>query len=156
MGILTAAIPLIMKTLWLSAHWARLARKHALRRIARHQDPQAEIIFVRDRVAELETALTMTRLHGRKPGIKPCYTAKERLLVIWYVEHFQAHDDRSTSTSAWPDPASTAGCGPSTGQRNRAANPPTRHLVRPRLWFWKWPRPIPTGGGSASPCRSPC
>ena len=89
MGILTAAIPLIMKTLWLSAHWARLARKHALRRIARHQDPQAEIIFVRDRVAELETALTMTRLHGRKPGVKPRYTAKERLLVIWYLEYFQ-------------------------------------------------------------------
>ncbi len=87
--ILTAAIPLILKTLWLSAHWAGLARKHALKQIARDQDLRAEIMFLRDRVAELETALTLTRLHGRKPGVKPRYTAKERLLVLWYLEYFQ-------------------------------------------------------------------
>ena len=89
MDILTATSPLILKTLWLSAHWAGLARKHALKRIVGRQDSQAEIIFLRDRVAELETALTLTRLHGRKPGVKPRYTAKERLLVIWYLEYFQ-------------------------------------------------------------------
>ena len=87
MEILTAAIPLILKTLWLSAHWAGLARKHTLNRIARHKDLQFEIIFLRDRVAELETALTLTRLHGRKPGVNPRYTAKERLLVLCSQSH---------------------------------------------------------------------
>ena len=88
MDILTAAIPLILKTLWLSAHWAGLAREHSLKRIDRRQDSQAEIIFHRDRVAELEAALTLTRLHGRKPGVKPRYTPRSGSW-IWYLESSQ-------------------------------------------------------------------
>ena len=90
MDILKVAIPLILKALWLSARWAGVARARALQKTAKSGDPTAEIRFLDDRIAELETALALARIHGKKPGAKPRYTVKGRLLVIWYMEYFQA------------------------------------------------------------------
>ena len=89
MDVLKVAIPLILKALWLSARWAGAARGRALRREAQRHGANAEITFLHDRIAELEIALALTRIHGKKPGVKPRYTMKERLLVIWYMEYFQ-------------------------------------------------------------------
>ena len=88
--ILKVAIPLILKALWLSARWAGVARARALQKTAKSGDPTAEIRFLHDRIAELEAALALARIHGKRPGAKPRYTVKERLLVIWYMEYFQA------------------------------------------------------------------
>ena len=155
MDILTTAIPLILKTLWLSAHWAGLARKHALKRIARQQDSQAEIIFLRDRVAELETALTLTRLHDRKPGVKPRYTAKERLLVIWYLEYFQVprrHVNKHLGVARSTLCRWLRDIDRTTQQGRESANRTPREIA---ALVWEIARPIPTGGGFASPCSWP-
>ena len=89
MDVLTAAIPLLLKALWLSSRWAGILRVHALKRVARDNDPESEILFLRDRIAQLEVELELARGQRRKRGSKPRYTVRERLLVLWYMEYFQ-------------------------------------------------------------------
>ncbi len=90
MEVLSAAIPLILKSLWLSAKWAGIARMKALKGVISHgEEILAEVLFLRDRVAQLETELTLIRIQAERTGRKPRYTLKERLLVLWYLEYFQ-------------------------------------------------------------------
>jgi len=90
MEVLSAAIPLILKSLWLSAKWAGIARIKALKGVLSHgEEILAEVLFLRDRVAQLETELTLIRIQADRTGRKPRYTVKERLLVLWYLEYFQ-------------------------------------------------------------------
>ena len=53
MDVVTAAIPLILKALWLSSRWAGILRVHTLKSVARDNDRDSEIVFLRDRVAQL-------------------------------------------------------------------------------------------------------
>ena len=87
MTFVETAIPLILKALWLSARWAGILRVYALKNAARRGDPQAEILFLRDRVAQLEVELDHRRRD--KSGDKSRYSLKERLLVLWLMEYFQ-------------------------------------------------------------------
>jgi transposase InsO family protein len=90
MEVISAAIPLILKSLWLSAKWAGLARVKAIKFILNHGgQTAAEVVFLRDRVAQLETELALARRQAEKTGEKPRYTLHERLLVLWYLEYFQ-------------------------------------------------------------------
>ena len=57
MTLVETAIPLTLKTLWLSARWAGIFRAQALKSAVRRGDPQAEVLFLRDRVAQLEAEL---------------------------------------------------------------------------------------------------
>ena len=84
MEVDSAALPLILKSLWLSAKWAGIARVKSLKRgIGQGEEVFAEVLFLRDRVAQLETELLLARSRIEQNGQKPCYTQKERLLVLW-------------------------------------------------------------------------
>ena len=86
MEVISAAIPLILKSLWRSAKWAGITRRKALKRaIGQEEEMVAEVLFLRDRVAQLETELALFRRQAKEPGRKPRYTVKERLLVLWYL-----------------------------------------------------------------------
>ena len=89
MTLVETAIPLILKALWLSARWAGILRVDALKSAARRGDPQAEILFLHDRVAQLEVELDLARRRRDKPGGRLRYSLKERLLVLWFMEYFQ-------------------------------------------------------------------
>lgn len=90
MEVFSAAIPLILKSLWLSAKWAGVARANALKRvIGRGEEVFAEVLSLRDRVAQLEAELLLARSRIEKQGTRPRYTQRERALVLWYLEYFQ-------------------------------------------------------------------
>jgi transposase-like protein len=90
MEVLSSAIPIILKSLWLSAKWAGAARMKALKGVASHgEEMVAEVCFLRDQAVLLETELTLARRQAEEPGRKPRYSLKERLLVLWYLEYFQ-------------------------------------------------------------------
>jgi transposase InsO family protein len=90
MEVFSTAIPLILKSLWLSAKWAGIARVKALKAVIADGDEiAAEILHLRDRVAQLEPELDLIRRQAVKAGRKSRYTLKERLLVLWYLEYFQ-------------------------------------------------------------------
>jgi len=87
MEVLSAANPLILRILWLTAKWTGVARMKALKRVVSDgEEILAEVLFLRDRVAQLETELALARRQERMPGRKPRYTVKERLLVLWYPQ----------------------------------------------------------------------
>ena len=90
MEVFSAAIPLILKSLWLSGKWAGIARVKALKRVSgQGEEVFAEVLFLRDRVAQLEVELLLARSRVDQKRQKPRYTQKERLLVLWYLEYFQ-------------------------------------------------------------------
>ena len=103
-------------------------------------------------MAELETALNMTRLHGRKPEVKPRSTAKERLLVIWYLEYSQVpqrHVNKHLAVArfilyCWLRDIDR------TAQQGRETASKTLRKIASLPWVIA--RVTPIGGGSAPPC----
>ena len=53
-------------------------------------DAQArEILFLKDRVYQLEMQLLILQKHLHKKGKKPRYEVRERLLILWHMEAFR-------------------------------------------------------------------
>jgi DNA invertase Pin-like site-specific DNA recombinase len=48
-----------------------------------------EILFLKDRVYQLEMQLSILQKHLHRKGQSPRYTVRERLLILWHVEAFQ-------------------------------------------------------------------
>jgi len=48
-----------------------------------------EILFLKDRVYQLEMQLSIFQKHLAKKGKKPRYEVRERLLILWHMEAFQ-------------------------------------------------------------------
>jgi transposase InsO family protein len=48
-----------------------------------------EILFLKDRIYQLEMQVSILQKHLRKKGTKPRYEVRERLLILWHIEAFQ-------------------------------------------------------------------
>ncbi len=84
----TTATRLLIKAAILAAMWAGAARKRGLASMSADEKDK-EILFLRDRVEQLELEASILRKHIGKHARSPRYTVSERLHVVWYMEYFQ-------------------------------------------------------------------
>jgi len=91
LDIITHAVSLIVKAALLAARFSGRARKRSLKRLAAMDiDTKArEILFLNDRVYQLEMQVSILQKHLHKKGTKPRYSVREKLLILWHVEAFQ-------------------------------------------------------------------
>jgi hypothetical protein len=89
--ILNTAVSLLVRAALLAACFSGRLRKRSLKRLAaRDTDAQAkEILFLKDRVYQLEMQVSILQKHLHNKDKKPRYEVRERLLILWHVEAFQ-------------------------------------------------------------------
>ena len=89
--ILNTAVSLLIKAALLAARFSGRVRQRYLNRLAsRDVDAKArEILFLKDRVYQLEMQLSILQKQLTKKGKKPRYEVGERLLILWHIEAFQ-------------------------------------------------------------------
>jgi putative transposase len=89
--ILDTAVSLLIRAVLLAARFSGRVRGRSLRRLAaRDLDANArEILFLKDRVYQLERQVSILRKQHTKKGKKSRYEVRERLLILWYIEAFQ-------------------------------------------------------------------
>jgi len=88
---LTVVGSLFVKATILAAKRAGAARRTALESIATMSIDQKdkEIVFLRDRVEQLELQVSILQKHVGKKARSPRYSLAERLHVLWFMEVFQ-------------------------------------------------------------------
>lgn len=88
--ILNAAVSLLIRAALLAARFSGRVRQRSLNRLAsREVDAKAkEILFLKDRVYQLEMQVSILQKHLHRKGQNPRYTVRERLLILWHVEAF--------------------------------------------------------------------
>ena len=91
LDVLNTAVSLLIKAALLAARFSGRVRKRSLRRLAAVDvDAKAkEILFLKDRVYQLEMQVSILQKHLNKKGKKPRYNVRERLLILWQMEAFQ-------------------------------------------------------------------
>ena len=91
LDVLNTAVSLLIRAALLAAHFSCRVRLRYLRRLAsRDGDAQAkEILFLKNRVYQLEMQISILRKQVRKKGKKPRYEVRQRLLILWHMEAFQ-------------------------------------------------------------------
>lgn len=89
--IIVYAVSMILKAALLAASWAGKIRKRELETIAKMSidEKDKEIVFLRDRVYQLETQVKIFQKQYHTPSKKPRYTMKEKLYILWHMEYFQ-------------------------------------------------------------------
>jgi transposase InsO family protein len=88
---LNTAVSLLIRAALLAARFSGRVRQRYLKRLAgRDVDAKAkEILFLKDRVYQLEMQVSILQKHLHQKGKSPRYTVRERLLILWHVEAFQ-------------------------------------------------------------------
>ncbi len=91
LNVLNAAVSLPIRAALLAARFSGRVRQRYLKRSAsRDIDAKTkEILFLKDRVYQLEMRLSILPKQRTKKGKKPRYAVRERLLILWYIEAFQ-------------------------------------------------------------------
>src|SRR4030042_5761785 len=91
LDVLNTAVSLLIRGVLLGARFSRRVRTRSLKRLAaRDVDANAkEILFLKDRVYQLEMQVSILQKHLHKKGQKPRYEVRERLLILWQVGAFQ-------------------------------------------------------------------
>lgn len=91
LDILNTAISLLIRAAMLAARFSGRMRRRYLRRLAsRGVEAKAkEILFLKDRVYQLEMQVAILQKHLGRKGQSPRYTVRERLLILWQMEVFQ-------------------------------------------------------------------
>ena len=91
LDILNTAVSLLVRAALLAARFSGRVRQRSLKRLAaRDADAKAkEILFLKDRVYQLEMQLSILQKHLHQKGKSPRYTVRERLLILWQMEAFQ-------------------------------------------------------------------
>ena len=89
--IVSAAVSLLVRAALLAARFSGRVRQRSLKRLAaRDTDIKAkEILFLKDRVYQLEMQVSILQKHLNRKGQSPRYTVRERLLILWHIEAFQ-------------------------------------------------------------------
>ena len=98
--IIVYAVAMILKAALLAAAWAGKTRRHGMGSIARMSIPEKdkEILFLRDRIYELETRIKIFQKQYQSTSSKPRYSNKERLFILWHMEYFQIPRRQVTRT----------------------------------------------------------
>ncbi len=91
LDILNTAVSLVIRAVLLAARFSGRVRRRSLERLAASDvDTNAkEILFLKDRVYQLEMQLSILQKQLTKKGRKPRYEVRERLLILWHIEAFQ-------------------------------------------------------------------
>jgi putative transposase len=88
---LNTAVSLLIRAALLAARFSGRVRQRYLKRlVCRDVDAKArEVLFLKDRVYQLEMQVSILQKHLNKKGKKPRYEVRERLLILWHMEAFQ-------------------------------------------------------------------
>ena len=91
LDVLNAAVSLLVKAALVAARFSGRGRRRSLKRLAAMDtDAKArEILFLKDRVRQLEMQLSILQRQFNKKGKSTRYTVRERLLILWHMEAFQ-------------------------------------------------------------------
>lgn len=96
--VINGAVSLIIKSALLAARWSGTARRRGLERLRAMDDESKdkEILFLRDRVSQLETHISILLKRMKKKEPHPRYTIRERMFILTYMETFQIPRRRVT------------------------------------------------------------
>ncbi|MFC1763267.1 DDE-type integrase/transposase/recombinase [Planctomycetota bacterium] len=88
---ITYAGSLIFKAAIVAAKYSGRVRNRSLKRLAAMDvdEKDKEILFLKDKLYQLETQNSILLKHVNKHQKKPRYTLRERLFIIWHMETFQ-------------------------------------------------------------------
>jgi transposase InsO family protein len=91
LDVLNAAVSLLIRAALLVARFSGRVRRRSLKRLAAMDaDAKArEILFLKDRIYQLEMQVSVLQKHLHRKGKKPRYSIRERLLILWHMEAFQ-------------------------------------------------------------------
>jgi len=91
LDILNTAVSLLIRAVLLAARFSGRVRQRNLKRLAsRNVDAKTkEILFLKDRIYQLEMQVSILQKQVAKKGKKPRYDVRERLLILWHIEAFQ-------------------------------------------------------------------
>ncbi len=89
----------LVKTVVLAATWADTARRKAMKKIAAMpiDEKDKEIIFLQEKVSELEAQVSILKKQLKKDTAYPRYSLQERLHVIWHMEYFKIPQSKVTN-----------------------------------------------------------
>ncbi len=98
--IIIYAVSMILKAALLAAAWASKSRKRGLESIAKMpiDEKDKEIIFLHDRVYQLETRIMIFQKQIPSSSGKTRYNIKDRLFILWHMEYFQIPKRHVTKT----------------------------------------------------------
>jgi transposase InsO family protein len=98
--IITYAVSMILKAALLAAAWAGKFRRRGLESIAKLtiDEKEKEILFLRDRIYQLETRIKIFQKQVQSSSCKTRYSQKEKLFILWHMEYFQIPRHRVTKT----------------------------------------------------------
>jgi transposase InsO family protein len=91
LDILNVAVSLLIKAALLAARFSGRVRKRSLKRLAAMDadTKDKEILFLKDKVHQLEMQVSILQKQVTKRGKSPRYTVRERLVILWHMEAFQ-------------------------------------------------------------------
>ena len=91
LDIITSAAALIIKTVIMAGRFSGTARKRSLKRLAATDadTKDKEMLFLKDKVHQLEMQVSILQKRIKKQQKKPRYTIRERLFILWHMETFQ-------------------------------------------------------------------
>jgi len=91
LDIITCAVSLVIKAAIIAGRFSGRARKRSLKRLVSIDIDikDKEILFLKDRIYQLEIQVSILQKRIKKHQKKPHYTIRERLFILWYMEAFQ-------------------------------------------------------------------
>jgi len=90
LDIITYAVSLIIKAAIMAGRFSGRVRKRSLKRLAAMDadTKDKEILFLKDKVYQLEMQVSILQKRIHKRQKKPRYTLRERLFILWHIEAF--------------------------------------------------------------------
>jgi len=90
LDVITHAVTLIIKAAIMAARFSGRVRKRSLKRLATMDadTKDKEILFLKDKVYQLEMQVSILQKRIQKRQKKPRYTFRERLFILWHIETF--------------------------------------------------------------------
>jgi len=90
LDIITYAVTLIIKAAIMAARYSGITRKRSLKRLAAMDadTKDKEILFLKDKVYQLQMQVSILQKRIQKRQKKPRYTLRERLFILWHIETF--------------------------------------------------------------------
>ena len=84
------AVTLIIKSAIMATRFSARVRKRSLKRLAAMDadTKDKEILFLKDKVCQLEMQVSILQKRIQKRQKKPRYTLRERLFILWHIETF--------------------------------------------------------------------
>ena len=91
LDLLNTPVSLLVRAALLAARFSGRVRQRSLKRpAALDADARAtEILFLKDRMYQLEMQVSILQKQLNVKGTKPRYEVRERLLILWHMEAFQ-------------------------------------------------------------------